>query len=178
MIKLHVIEHSRAVRILWLLEEIGGDYKIIQHERNLRYFHADDSLKNIHPLGKSPVIQDDISGEQITVAESAVIVEYLIDTYAPELKLDAAEVKPAVIREYNYWMHYSEGSLMNFLTTAFVFYRLRRTPMPFFAKPILERISNKVWEVYVHPNIKLNIEYIENQKPTYICYTGSQVPGC
>lgn len=177
MLKLHFIEKSRSFRILWLLEEIGIDYKIIRHDRNLKFFFADPSLKAVHPLGKAPVIEDMIDGQEQAIAESAIIVDYLIDSYAPHLKPDAATASKQQMRAYNYWMHYSEGSLMNFLTTAFVFYKIRTAPMPFFVKPIVDRISIKVRDGYAYPNLKVNIEYIENHLQYNEWFAGSELSG-
>jgi len=58
MIKLHHLNKSRSKRIIWLLEELGVDYDIIAYQRNKETFLAPDELKQIHPLGKAPVIED------------------------------------------------------------------------------------------------------------------------
>ncbi|CAD6977788.1 unnamed protein product, partial [Tilletia controversa] len=69
---LHLAQ-SRTHRGLWLLEELEIPYKIVQHKRGAD-FCAPNSLRDVHPLGKAPVIEDD--GKAI--AESGAIVEYLI----------------------------------------------------------------------------------------------------
>lgn len=53
MIVVHYLENSRAHRILWLLEELGLPYDINVYRRG-RDMRAPDSLKAVHPLGKSP----------------------------------------------------------------------------------------------------------------------------
>ena len=58
MIKLHHLNKSRSKRIIWLLEELEVDYEIVAYQRNTETFLAPDELKNVHPLGKSPVIED------------------------------------------------------------------------------------------------------------------------
>ena len=82
MITVHHLNNSRSQRVLWLLEEIGLDYEIRKYQRDAVTMRAPQALRDVHPLGKSPVISD---GE-IVVAESGAIVEYLVDTYAPALK--------------------------------------------------------------------------------------------
>jgi len=77
MLKVHHLNNSRSQRILWLLEELGTPYEIVKYQRMSPVPFAPPELKNIHPLGKSPVITD--NGK--TIAESGAIVEYLIDTY-------------------------------------------------------------------------------------------------
>ena len=56
MIIVHHLENSRSQRILWLLEELGLPYEAVRYERNRKTMLAPPSLKRVHPLGKSPVI--------------------------------------------------------------------------------------------------------------------------
>ncbi|MBB3995989.1 glutathione S-transferase [Sulfitobacter undariae] len=76
MITLHALKYSRATRVLWLLADLGQPCNRIDYDRTAS-FHAPDGLKRIHPLGKSPVIED--AGEM--VAESATILRYLAAKY-------------------------------------------------------------------------------------------------
>lgn len=59
MITLHHLNASRSLRILWLLEEMGEPYTLIRYQRDPATHLAPASLKDIHPLGKSPVIELD-----------------------------------------------------------------------------------------------------------------------
>jgi len=105
MIKLHHLNHSRSLRILWLLEEIGAPYDLARHTRDADTNLAPPSLLAVHPLGKSPVLE--IDGDQ--VVESAAITEVLCATYAPEL------VPPAGTTAHHRHleaMHFAEGSAM------------------------------------------------------------------
>ena len=76
-ITVHHLNNSRSQRILWLLEELGADYDIVSYQRDATTNLAPPELKNAHPLGKSPVIEDD--GR--TISESAAIIEYLCTRY-------------------------------------------------------------------------------------------------
>ena len=76
MRRVHYLEDSRAHRILWLLEELGLDYDIKTYKRGPD-MRAPRELKNIHPLGKSPVLEED----NAVYAESGAITGYLIDRY-------------------------------------------------------------------------------------------------
>ena len=105
MITLHHLNRSRSLRILWLLEEIGAPYDFILHERDSKTNLAPEALLNVHPLGKSPVIEMD--GE--TVCESAAITELLCAKYAPQM-IPAAGT-PAHLRHLEL-MHFAEGSAM------------------------------------------------------------------
>ena len=81
MITLHHLNASRSLRILWLLEEMGEPYTLIRYQRDPATRLAPASLKTIHPLGKSPIIE--LDGQ--VLVESGAIVEYLIRRFAPRL---------------------------------------------------------------------------------------------
>src|ERR687886_332254 len=74
MILVHHLENSRSQRILWLLEELGLAYEVRRYERDPKTMLAPPELRRVHPLGKSPVIEDD--GR--VLAETGAIVEYLV----------------------------------------------------------------------------------------------------
>ena len=76
MIVLHHLAYSRGTRILWLLEELKLDYKMVRHERD-EHFKAPAALVAVHPLGKSPVIVDG----PLVLGESAVILRYINERY-------------------------------------------------------------------------------------------------
>ena len=54
----HHLENSRSQRVLWLLEELGVTYDVKTYERDRRTMLAPPELKLVHPLGKSPIIDD------------------------------------------------------------------------------------------------------------------------
>ena len=74
MIRVHHLNNSRSQRVLWLLEEIGTPYEVLRYQRDKRTMLAPKELRRAHPLGKSPVVQDD--GR--ILAETGLIVEYLV----------------------------------------------------------------------------------------------------
>ncbi|MCG7585868.1 glutathione S-transferase family protein [Photobacterium sp. OFAV2-7] len=104
MITLHHLNKSRSKRIIWLLEELGLDYKVVPYQRDSVTFLAPPELKAIHPLGKSPVIEDD----GMVIAESGAITEYLIDKHAAGLLSPQKGTKEYI--EYSQWMHFAESS--------------------------------------------------------------------
>lgn len=154
MITLHHLENSRSQRILWLLEELGVDYEIKLYKRDPVTSLAPQSLIDVHPLGKSPVITD---GEN-TVAESGAIIEYLVDHHGDgSLKAQDA----ATQRDYTYFMHYAEGTLMPYLIVSLLLSRIDTAKVPFFVKPIAKGITGKVRESYLLPNLKRNLDFLE-----------------
>jgi glutathione S-transferase len=140
VIRVHHLNNSRSQRILWLLEEIGLPYEIVRNQRNKRTMLAPDALKRIHPLGKSPVIDDD--GK--TFAETGLIIEYLVDLYGREF----APPRPSDLYwRYKYWLHYAEGSLMPPLLLKLVIDRLGLLALP----------ARK----FVTSQLKLHLDYLE-----------------
>ena len=120
MVIVHHLENSRSQRVLWALEELGVPYEVKKYERNSVTNLAPESLKKVHPLGKSPVITDQSAeGGPVTIAESGAIIEYLAQTYGKENF--TPKVGTEAYRQYNYWMHFSEGSLMPQLLLKIIF---------------------------------------------------------
>ena len=168
MITVHHLENSRSQRVLWLLEELGTPYEIVNYARDPQTLLAPPSLRAVHPLGKSPVIVDGGT----TVAESAAILEYLVGTYGATSGLRPPEDSPDRLR-YNYWMHYAEGSLMPPLLLSLVFARLPKAPMPFFVKPVVRGLSDKVRSSYVGPQVALHLDYLESELGKSRWFAGS-----
>lgn len=105
MIIMHHLRIGRAIFTTALLEELGVEYELRLYDRNER-FRAPPELKDAHPLGKSPVIED----KGLTIAESGAITTYLIDTYDTEGKLSPRREDREAWVQYQQWLHYSEGS--------------------------------------------------------------------
>jgi glutathione S-transferase len=155
MITVHHLNNSRSQRILWLLEELGLEYDIRRYQRNPQTMLAPPELRQIHPLGKSPVITDG----DLTLAESGAIIEYLVGRYGNGRLVPAADT-PEKLR-YTYWLHYAEGSMMPPLLMKLIFNRIERAPMPFFAKPIARAIAQKTKTSFIEPNINRHLDYME-----------------
>jgi len=107
MIKLHHLNKSRSKRIIWLLEELKVPYEVVPYQRDSVTFLAPPELKNVHSLGKSPVIEDD----GMVIIESGAMTEYLIGKYDESGQL-SPEKGSADHAEYLQWMHFAEGSAM------------------------------------------------------------------
>ncbi len=129
MIKIHHLENSRSQRVLWLLEELGLDYEVVRYARDKKTMLAPPELARVHPLGKSPVIED---GAQV-VAETAAIVEYLVEK--GEGRLGPPANREAILR-YRHFLHYAEGSMMPPLLALLVVNRLGLLGKPA-KKPLL-----------------------------------------
>jgi glutathione S-transferase len=139
MIRVHHLNNSRSQRVLWLLEEIGTPYEVVRYQRKATML-APQELKRVHPLGKSPVIEDD--GKNF--AETGLIVEYLVERYGPDL---APTRDSDLYWRYKYWLHYAEGSLMPPLLLKLVVKRLGLFGLPA--------------RGFVNSQLKLHLDFLE-----------------
>jgi glutathione S-transferase len=171
----HHLETSRSQRILWLLGELGVPYELKVYRRDKTTRLAPAELKAIHPLGKSPVLTDD--GQ--VIAESAVIIEYLVEKYGHLGTGELAHLAPAPgTPEYwqaKYWMHYAEGSLMNWLVMKLVFTTIPTRPMPFFVKPIARGLCAKVQTTLIDPNVQNSLNFIEGHLARNAWFAGPDI---
>jgi len=120
------LEKSRAQRILWLLEEVKVDYELKTYKRQNMF--APPELKEVHPLGKSPLIsvETEATSKPLVLAESGLITEYLAENFGPWLvpkkyqegKDGQAGGETEGWLRYRYYLHYAEGSLMPMLLIA------------------------------------------------------------
>jgi glutathione S-transferase len=165
MIVLHHLERSRSHRIAWMLEELGLEYELRRYARDRATMLAPESLRAVHPLGKSPVITD----EGAAIAESGAILEYLVDRYG-EARFKPPAGSPERLR-YTYWMHFAEGSAMPYLVMSLVFDRITRAPMPFFARPIARAIVQRVRSGFLAPNLERVLDHVEQELEgrTWLC---------
>ena len=168
MITVHHLNNSRSQRILWLLEELDLPYDIQFYQRDPKTLLAPARLKEIHPLGKSPLITD---GSTV-VAESGAIIEYLVEKYGQGRLRPIAGTDQSL--QYSYWMHYAEGSAMLPLLLDLIFSKVEATPVPFFVKPILLTISQKVKSTFIHPQLDLHFEFMEGHLKKMTWFTGSE----
>ncbi|MGP1354237.1 MAG: glutathione S-transferase family protein [Parasphingopyxis sp.] len=132
-ILVHHLENSRSQRILWMLEELELDYEVKRYERDAKTMLAPPALKEVHPLGKSPVVETD--GR--TLIETGAIVEYLV------AKAGGTLGAPAHVDEalrYRQFIHYAEGSMMPPLLAILVVGRLGLLGRPA-RKPLLAMLA-------------------------------------
>jgi len=156
MIIVHHLNNSRSQRVLWMLEELGLPYEVRRYQRDAKTMLAPEELKRVHPLGKSPVIEDD---GQI-IAESGAIVEYLVEKAGG--KLGAPADRAAALR-YRMFLHYAEGSMMPPLLLKLVLSRV-----PIMGKMAVKRIQ---------PMIDVHLDYVENELAQRPWFAGVEMSG-
>ncbi len=153
MIKVHHLNNSRSQRVLWLLEELGLGYEVVRYRRDAKTLLASASLRAVHPLGKSPVIEDG----PLRLAETGAIFDYLVSRYGQEHE---PSPQSEAYWRYKYWLHYAEGSAMP----------------PLLLKLILNRLGALGWPArrYVDGQIKLHLDYLETELEGRPWFAGEQ----
>ncbi|MCW2365249.1 glutathione S-transferase [Sphingobium sp. B7D2B] len=151
----HHLNNSRSQRILWMLEELGLPYELRRYERDPETMFAPAALKAVHPLGKSPVLED----EGRTLIESGAIVEYLVEKSGQFGPPDDSDGK----LQYRMFLHYAEGSMMPPLLLKLVLARI-----PLVGKVAIKRIQ---------PMIDVHLDYVEAELSRRPWFAGNQISG-
>lgn len=150
MITVHHLNRSRSKRILWLLEELGMSYNLVEHQRDPVTHLAPESLKQVHPLAKAPIIVDG----DITLCESGVIMEYILDKASKSQQTTGQQntLRPnqSAPNYYQYleWMYFAEGSLA----------------LPVIASVMMkmeERSGSMPMDGYIGKEVNLDFSYID-----------------
>lgn len=144
MLTIYHLETSRSERIVWLMEELGLEYKLEIFPRETSAA-APAPLKSIHGLGKAPVIRDG----DVVLAESGAIVEYIVHRHAGG-RLAVPPDDPSYAR-YLYWLHFAEGSLMSLMLIALVLSRVPEAR----TSPVTARIGARVQQMLAFVDTEL-----------------------
>ncbi|HLX24738.1 MAG TPA: glutathione S-transferase [Usitatibacter sp.] len=136
MITVFHLSTSRSERIVWLLEELGLPYELEWHQREATGA-APAAMRDIHPIGKAPIIRDG----DLVLAESGAIVEYIVQRHGKG-RLAVPPESPAYA-QYLYWVHFAEGSLMTLMLIALVLSRVAEAK----ESPVKERIGKRLHQM-------------------------------
>lgn len=100
MLTLHHLNNSRSQKIVWLLEELELDYRLECYQRDPETLLGPPELKQLHTLGKSPVLEDEGG---VVLGESGAIVDYVLDRHGSgRLSIDPADARRARFLECLY----------------------------------------------------------------------------
>lgn len=156
MLKVHHLNQSRSQRVLWALEELEQPYELVRYQRE-KTMLAPAALKKVHPLGKSPVLDDD----GLIIAESGAILEYLEEYYDPTHQLQPQDKEQKL--QYRFWLHYAEGSLMPLLLMKLVFTQLGKPPVPFGLRTVGKALGQGVQKAFLNRQIETHARFIESE---------------
>lgn len=154
MLTVHHLNQSRSQRVLWALEELQLPYQIVCYPRQKNML-APPELKNIHPLGKSPVVEDN----GYVLAESGAILEYLQETYDSTQQLRPQAMADRL--QYRFWLHYAEGSLMPLLVMKLIFGQMGKAPVPWLLRPVGAAFGKGVQKAFLDKQLKPHMQMIE-----------------
>ena len=142
--KVYFAPQSRAVRTVWLLEEIGLPYELEKFQLGQKEMRAPDYLA-INPNGRVPTLVD----SDVTIIESTAIAQYLAAKYAPNL---APNLEAKNFVDYLQWLHYAEGMIMppinNYVVETILLPPDRRNNEV--AKRALKLLNRTLWGVEKH----------------------------
>jgi len=102
--KIYYAPNTRAVRIVWLFEELGLPYELERFMLGDPRMRAPEYL-TVHPMGRVPVLE----GGGVTIFESGAILEYVLARYG---KGQLVPTDWADFARYLQWQHYAEGMIM------------------------------------------------------------------
>ncbi|MBM3071520.1 glutathione S-transferase family protein [Lelliottia sp. RWM.1] len=168
MLTVHHLNQSRSQRVIWALEELSLPYEIVHYQREKNML-APASLRKVHPLGKSPVVEDN----GLILAESGAILEYLQETYDRESRLKPQDAVNRV--QYRFWLHYAEGSLMPLLLMKLVFASLGRPPIPFGLRALGKVLGQGVQKAWLNPQLETHARYIESHLTDNLWFAGDHL---
>jgi glutathione S-transferase len=101
MIRLYFAPRTRAVRVRWLLEELGLPHELRRVEFNL----PKQVFSQNTPMGKLPVIEDG----DVTMCESGAILEYILERYGNGRL--APPIGSPLRGPFLQWMHFAEATV-------------------------------------------------------------------
>ena len=103
--KIHFAPNTRAVRIVWLFEELGLPYELERYKLGDPAMRSPEYRK-VHPMGRVPALEDG----DVTIFESGAIVEYVLARYGNGRLMP--KVSSPEFPAYLQWLHYAEGMIM------------------------------------------------------------------
>lgn len=102
MLVVHHLGKSQSERIVWLCEELEIPYELKRYARSP--MRAPPEYKMLNPIGQAPIITDG----DLTLAESAAIVQYIIAKYGNG-RLAPAYGHPDFV-PFTYWFNFANGT--------------------------------------------------------------------
>lgn len=159
MLKIHHLRIGRSIFAVWLLEELELDYELIEYHRNPETMRAPPELRHVHPLGKSPVIDDD----GLILSESGAITSFLLEKHDQAGRFAPAPTDLKAWAEYTQWLHYPEGSVFAPLLIKMLSLRSGQ-PQPLF-------------DGFADPEIALHFSHITNKLGNHEFILGENFSG-
>ncbi|KAJ3269879.1 hypothetical protein HDV01_000841 [Terramyces sp. JEL0728] len=100
------LNNSRSQRIIWLLQHLRVPCDIKAYDMDPATRRAPAELKQIHPLGRCPMI----SHNGRVIVETGAIIEYFVETFTDPVNLLPKSFEDKL--QVRFWLHFAEGSAM------------------------------------------------------------------
>ncbi|KAI9727409.1 MAG: hypothetical protein M1834_008415 [Cirrosporium novae-zelandiae] len=172
----HHLSNSQSQRILWLLSELGIDYNLVLHQRQPsgpERGRAPPELKDVHPLGKSPVL---VTSQGRVITESSAIASYLIDTYDTSKRFRGDDnggkndwIQDEILTSF-------AGSSLGPMTTIQIFCDIIVQHTLFFLRPVMRLMVSGLWRAFVGPEMKKMLTFLNDELEGQEYFMGKQ-PG-
>lgn len=145
--------------MVWLFELLGLDYEIKIYKRTKEY-RAPKELEQVHPLGKSPVVEVvKADGSKLVLAETGLIIQYVLSHYDTQKKLAPVSDDDQVWVDY--FLHFTEGTLQPQFVALLVL-TMAKTKSPFLVSPLVGIISNAISGAYYRPELLKSLTFLDN----------------
>ena len=172
MIVVHHLERSRSERIVWLLEEMGLPYEVKRYKRDPKTMLAPPELFKVSPLGHAPVVVDE---DGAVLIESGAIIDTLLKRHEIEPRLRPDEGTPEHLA-YTTFLHFAEGTMMPPLLIRLLFDAMAEKS-PALARPLVKGLTSFPEKLYVGPNIKRALDFLERELDTRSWFAGADFTG-
>ena len=160
---LHHLELSRSNRILFLLEELQVPYQVKHYKRDPVTRLAGNDLKQVHPLGRSPVLTD---GSLTIIETNAIIQHLLLHYYDPKRVNLGPKLGESTQQSIDLaaWIQFAEASIM--LHGIPLFYAIKGGAVSEDGSAAVEKVCAR--------GIRADLEYVEE---TLVSNSGQLVKG-
>ena len=172
MIVVHHLERSRSERVVWLLEEMSLPYELKLYKRDPKTMLAPPELFKVSPLGHAPVVVDE---DGAVLIESGAIIDTLLKRHEVEPRLRPAEGTPEHLA-YTTFLHFAEGTMMPPLLIRLLFNSMS-DKAPALARPLVKGLFSFPEKLYVGPNIKRTLDFLEGELDKRAWFAGSDFTG-
>lgn len=165
------LPNSRSQRIIWLLEELGLEYQLVFCETKANGQISDD-LKQIHELGKVPIlIIDEYKNlEKIILSETSAITDFFSYRFP---RIGLRDLSSAEQIQFFYWKNFAESSFMPNLALKQIFSQIVLNT-PFLLRFISKAIKSAVDKTYLNPSTEQQLFLINRQLINYPWIAGSE----
>lgn len=157
-------QHSQSQRIIWLLEELGIEYKLVLYARVQG--RAPPEMKSVHQLGKSPTL---VTADGKAIIESSAIVAYLLKTYDTDGKFASEDwLRDEVLTSF-------AGASLGPVNAIELLFDIasRRTPWPLVY--IARKVRGGIQRAFTSAEFEKDLQYLEGELGDREWFNGKQL---